>query len=546
MNEKGLIQKEVLEMIKRSQLKAAISQINTMKWNKTGSWRVFKPLYKTKDAPCKIACPAMENIPVWIDLIKRGKIKDAWQVYISENPLPAILGRVCFKFCEAKCNRAAFDYPIAINALERFLGDQALANNWRSERTKEDRQVVVYIIGAGPAGLSAAYFLRQKGFSVIIYEASDDLGGMLKFGIPDYRLPKTVLWQEIQNNILSLGGIQVCCGQHINRENLDLLRRNPDAWIIIATGAHVSKKLGIEGENLPGVMTGLEFLKRVKMESTYGDMGVGPRVAVIGGGNTAIDAARSALRLEGVREVMIIYRRSKDEMPAHREEVEQAEAEGVRFNFLTAPVKIRPGIMENILECQTMALGEPDASGRKRPIPVEGSEFEFAIDTIIKAIGEESNASIIFTTGNNVLVIGDASSGPASVAEAIAAGKKAARIISGETEKPPAATVNFGMINIDYFGKTAKTEVIKTSLGTPKDFREVNLGIDLGAALKEASRCFSCGTCNSCDNCYSFCPDGAVIKTSSGYEINYDFCKGCLICFKECPGGVINFEKEGG
>jgi NADPH-dependent glutamate synthase beta subunit-like oxidoreductase len=301
--------------------------------------------------------------------------------------------------------------------------------------------------------------------------------------------------------------------------------------------------LGIDGEDLPGVTGGLGFLKRVKMESIYGDMGIGPRVAVIGGGNTAIDAARSALRLEGVKEVVVIYRRSKNEMPAHREEVEQAEAEGVKFKFLAAPVGIRPGIMENIFTCQTMKLGEPDASGRRKPVPVEGSEFEIAADTIIKAIGEEKSG--VFRTGEKILIIGDASSGPASVAEAVAAGKKAARIISGESENRIVNPASFERVNPDYFSKMPKAEIVKIARAMRHDFREVNLGLSQDIVFKEASKCFSCGLCNHCDNCYSFCPDGAVIKTEAGYEINYDFCKGCLICFKECPVGAINFNKEG-
>lgn len=541
--DKNTIQREVLEMIKSGRLKAAISQINTMEWNKTGSWRALRPVYETKNAPCKVACPAMENIPIWIDLIKRGKIKDAWRAYISENPFPAICGRVCFKFCEEKCNRGKFDEPVAINVLEKFLGDQALINNWRPSVQTEKEIGRVAIIGAGPAGLASAYFLRRNGFKVEIYEDLPEPGGLLRIGIPDYRLPKAVLWREVQNNILSLG-IGSWFGSRITAESLIGLRQSYDR-VIIATGAPISRQLGIEGENFPGIITGLNFLKRVKTESIYGNMDIGPRVAVIGGGNTAIDSARSAWRLKGVKRVMVLYRRSEQEMPAHKEEVEEARNEGVDFKFLTAPVKIILNSDGYILVCQKMRLGESDEKGRFRPIPISGSEFEIAVDTVVKAIGEEKSG--IFEPNEKTLIIGDAFSGPLSVIHAIASGKEAAKIISGDNSGvPPLKIVDFSDLNCDYFEKIPRNKSEK--LPRPErinNFFEVNAGFNSDDALKEATRCFDCGLCNSCNNCFRFCPDAAVIKSDSGYQIKYDYCKGCLICAIECPRNAISAVKEG-
>lgn len=556
---KSAAQNEALELIKRGALKSAVSQLNTMEWNRTGSWRVFRPFYEPKTAPCRTACPAGQNIPLWVDLVKRGKTRDAWKVYVEDCPFPAILGRVCFKFCEARCNRLQYDEPVSINALERFLGDKALEANWRPEETKS-RNGNIAIVGAGPAGLSAAYFLMRMGFGVTIYDSSTEVGGLLQIGIPAYRLPKAVLRREIDNNIL-LSGVGLWLGRKVDERMLTGLAETYDE-VIIATGAHLSRDLKIDGEGLPGVMSGLKFLAWVAADGkSRADIKIGPRVAVIGGGNTAIDAARSALRLNGVEQVLVVYRRGEEEMPAHAEEVEQAEIEGVKFMFLMAPVKIRPGILENILTCQKMKLGEPDGSGRRKPVPVEDAYFEIAADTIIKAVGEESglegfgirlagDAEIVpgavYRAGEKIIVIGDALSGPSSVAHAVLSGKKAALLACGVSPRDSAGKiVRITDINPDYFRTLPK--VLSPRLYDKlrnKNFAEVNLGLGEAKALEEALRCFACGFCNHCDNCYRFCPDGAVRKTVAGYEINYDFCKGCGVCAEECPRGVIGITKE--
>src|SRR3989344_381404 len=556
----------VIVEIQKGERTAAVSEENTMEWNLTGSWRIFRPSYVTKDAPCKLACPVMENIPEWIALLKNGEMEKAWRLYIQNNPFPAICGRVCFKFCEAKCNRAGLDEPVAVNSLERYLGDWALSRGWQPEKTKESDGVSrgsVAGIGGGPGGAAAGFFLRLRGFAVTIYEAEQELGGMLHLGIPRYRLPRMILREEIKNNVLSLG-VDLRLDVRIDLERFRELKNSYDR-VIVALGAHHSKNLGVSGEDLPGVLSGLEFLGMVNDFDSGIDFDFGERVLVIGGGNTAIDAARSATRLLSVKSVTILYRRSINEMPAHKEEVEQALAEGVEIKLLVAPFEICQRGDGLILKCREMTLGEPDQSGRREPHPIEGSDFEVAADTVIKAIGEDNERNIfgvalpadargmtgrIYEFDKKIIVLGDALTGPVSVTHAIAAGKMAARIIAGEnTDEGLGVAVEYGDLNLDYFEKTARTPPCVKSLrpGVDKNFHEINRGF-LGLrheAYREASRCMSCGFCNFFDKCFNFCPDGVIVKTENGYRINYDFCKGCGICFTECPRSAIRFAKEG-
>ncbi len=524
-------------------------------YNKTGSWRTFRPVHENKLPPCNNSCPTGEKIQRYISLVLDKKFEEAYRLIKEDNPIPSITGRVCYHPCEEKCNRGEYDKPIAIHHIERFLGDYGL--RIRDKWEIEDRKERVAIIGSGPAGISCAYHLRRMGYRIKIFESESLPGGMLRIGIPKYRLPKEILDKEIGK--LEEMGIEIETNRRIGSP-LELLGEYDG--VFIATGAHISRELGIPGEDSEGVIPGLDFLRRLNLGER---IEIGREVAVIGGGNTAIDAARSALRL-GSR-VKILYRRSRKEMPAIPSEVEDAEEEGIKIEFLTAPVRI---IGENhkvsALECIRMELGEPDESGRRRPIPIKGSEFTLPFDTVISAIGEKVDLSLFAgmeTTGwgvkaddfgrtslRGVFAGGDCVTGPSTVVEALGRGKRAAiamdYLFKGKSipEFEKIEPIPFERINLSYFKKEKRIEPPKLDpLYRIKGFYEVRMGYDEETLLKEARRCFSCGVCNSCDNCWVFCPDMAIIRNEE-YKVDYDYCKGCGVCARECPRGVIDMEEE--
>ncbi|MCP2604806.1 NAD(P)-binding protein [Candidatus Aminicenantes bacterium AH-873-B07] len=524
-------------------------------YNKTGSWRTFRPVHRNKLPPCNKACPTGENIQEYIYLVLEKKYEEAYKEIKKDNPIPSITGRVCPHPCEVECNRGKFDEPIAIHHIERFLGDFGL--ELKDEWNIKEKRERIAIIGSGPAGLACAYHLRKKGYKVKIFEAENQIGGMLRIGIPDYRLPKNILDKEIRK--LEEMGIEMENGVRINYPP-DLLKEYDS--IFVATGAHISRKMGVTGEDLNGVISGLEFLKNLNLG---GKVKIGKKVAVIGGGNTAIDAARCAMRLGA--EVKILYRRSRNEMPAIESEVEEAEKEGIKIEFLTAPVRI---IGENHrvsrLECIRMELGEPDESGRRRPIPIKGSEFILNFDTIISAIGEKVDLhpfKNIETTSwgvkidefgrtsqEKIFAGGDCVTGPSTVVKALEAGKRAAITIDCFLRGKPLPdfkkeeSVSFENINLDYFEKERRIEPLKIDLQRrKKTFEEVWNSYKVETLVKEAKRCFSCGVCNKCDNCWVFCPDISIIRNKE-YSVNYDYCKGCGICARECPRYVITMEEE--
>jgi len=336
-------------------------------------------------SPCELFCPINQDIRKWLSLAQEEKFQEAWQVILEKNPLPAVIGRVCPHFCENNCNRKDLDESVAIQALEKFLGDEALRRGWSLPIRKiEPKTKKIAIIGSGPAGLSCAYQLAQEGYKVTIFEELPVIGGMLSVGIPDYRLPKTILAQEIENNVLSLG-IEVKKNVKVDDAILKEISKDFDA-IFIAAGAQKSTKLNVDGENATGVISGLDFLEKINLGQT---LELGKEVTVIGGGNTAIDAAHSALRLGA--KVTIFYRRSRKEMPAIESEVKAAEKAGVKIQTLATPVKIiAQDSRVTGLECIRMTLGEKDESGRARPIPIENSNFSIQTDMVIAAIGEES------------------------------------------------------------------------------------------------------------------------------------------------------------
>jgi len=553
--------------------------------SKTGTWRYLTPAYLDKLAPCNEACPAGEDVEAAMVLAGQEDYLEAWGKITQENPLPRVCGRVCFHPCEGSCNRKEFDEATSINALERFLGDQAFQSGKRFPSPKEKKKEKVAIIGSGPAGLSCAYHLASLGYGVTLFEAQDKLGGVLRYGIPSYRLPKEVLDQEI-DNILSLG-VEAKTGAPVGTEVKWEELRKFDA-VFVAAGAWKSLPLKIPGEDVAGVMSGLEFLQKVNSGQA---VDLGQRVAIIGGGNTAMDAARSALRLGA--KPLVIYRRTREEMPAWEEEVAETAEENIEFIFLSSPVKIltEDGKVTGI-ECLKNLLGPPGKDGRREPRPVEGSNFTLPIDAVISAIGEtpdfsflpdelrKSAASLpVDGTGATVLrgvfAGGDIIAQPRTVSYALGSGKKAAMAIDATLQGKNVAealraaswgekgslsmaryrkggadgiaqeVVRFSELNPAYFKRQSRKPKEKLSHSRrTTGFSEVNLGLSPASALYEAKRCFNCGVCNLCHNCFIYCPDLAISARpdKQAYDINYDYCKGCCICVEECPRGAISVE----
>lgn len=488
------------------QLPESVVSLGDTRNNLTGAWRKIRPYYEEKISPCKNACPLENEIPSWMLLLKQGKTREAWEKLIEKNPLPAVTGRVCPAFCERDCNRKEFDESISIRELEKFLGDQALKNDWHLPvPDNKEKHLSVAVVGSGPAGLSCTYQLARRGYRVNIFEQLPVLGGMMMVGIPDFRLPKDILGREI-DNIVNLG-MGVHKGVAINKKFLRYLEYAYDA-VFLATGLQKSRKLNIPGEeNNPNVLYGLDFLKDVNLGKK---IILGQRVAVIGGGNTALDVARTAKRLGS--EVSIFYRRSKAEMPAIASEIKEAETEGIKIQELVMPLRI----FWKLVAFQETKLGEPDETGRKKFVPVEGSNFLEEFDKLIIAAGEEKDASFDGDP-KKVFVVEDAG----TIAQAIKLGRLAAESIYGHAEKQ-LKVVSFKDINTAYF------EQKKRSL----------------SIIKEAERCFSCGICDLCGNCWKFCPHMSVLEEKGELMINYDYCKGCGICFQECPKSVISQELE--
>jgi 2-oxoacid:acceptor oxidoreductase delta subunit (pyruvate/2-ketoisovalerate family) len=557
-----------------------------MDWNKTGAWRTQRPFYENKTPPCNAACPAGNDIVGFIQKITQDDFEGAWHLIKEENPFPGVCGRVCFHPCETKCNRGPYDEPIAIHALERFAADFTSQLSKKIEKISPQAQGKIAVIGSGPAGMSCAYHLAKLHYSVTLFESFTLAGGVLRMGIPSYRLPKDVLDREIFH--IEALGVDIRTGVPIGEE-IKIEELEDYQAVFIATGAHRSRGLNIPGEKGRGIFSGLNLLKRINLD---GKVKIGEKVAIIGGGNTAIDVARSVIRLG--KKATILYRRSKEEMPAFEDEIVEALEEGVKIRYLVNPIRLQQKESLRRMECLRMKLEEKDESGRKRPVPVPNSNFFMEADTVIVAAGEEIETSFLpkgigkregivltqmdgRTDVDRIFAGGDLASNQRTVAHAIGSGKKAAMAIDcylkrnnseeairqvlvgngpalsifrylhpGERPRNP-HVVAFEELNMDYFEPAKRQRQFKRlPKGRIKEFAEVTSGLTENAALREAERCFSCGTCNECENCYIFCPDASILKKEEkiSQQVDYDFCKGCGICFVECPRRAISLEEE--
>lgn len=548
----------------------------------TGKWSSLKPQTLTMIAPCQESCPIGTDIPLFLHFIEQGRYAEALSTVLRENPFPGVCGRVCFHPCEAVCNRAQYDEAVSIRMLERFVSGSdsgpapAMPAAQGTPRT-------IAVIGSGPAGLSCAYFLALLGHHPTVYEARSEPGGVMRWGIPRFRLPRTVLKKEIGRILALPVKLRTNCraGKDVLFEELDRF----DA-VFLSPGAMVNSLLSIQGENLANVWTGGEFLDRINAGEK---VRLGKTTIVIGGGNTAMDAARAALRLGS--SVTVVYRRTKDAMPAIPDEVREAEEEDVAFQFLLQPVKIQRVRGKKLrVTFQRMNLGAPDTSNRPRVRPVKGEFVAFHADSVIGALGETVDASWVpeklvrngfIEAGGDPRIFagGDAAAQPRTIADAIAAGKRAAismdllfhgirdrEAIAGfktgnkgsvsmaaylrfrEEGKWPEAkeVVSNRQINTLYFEKSRRVTAGKLQRDKRrKTYREVNLSADETKAAISAARCYSCGRCNACYNCFYFCPEGviAIDRDQRTRMVDLAHCKGCGTCAKACPRNAVEMKE---
>ena len=523
--------------------------------NHTGSWRTVRPVYVDRLPPCNDACPSGENIQGWLFHAESGDYEKAWRLLTEANPLPACMGRVCYHPCETACNRAQLDECVGVNAIERFIGDEALKHGWKFTPPAKSTGMRVLVVGAGPSGLSAAYQLARVGHTVTIREAGPLAGGMMRFGIPKYRLPREVLDAEIAR-IVTLG-----VSIELNSKVDDVLAAKREGHfdaVFLAVGAHIAKRAYLPAGSAGRMLDAVEVLR--SMEGEERPL-LGRRVVVYGGGNTALDVARTAKRL-GAEESVIVYRRTREKMPAHDAELEEALQEGVLVKWLST---IREA-GESSITVEKMML---DEKGMAQPT----GEFEtLAADSVVLALGQDVDLSLLegvpgleidggvvkvdanMMTGHpGIFAGGDMVPGERTVTVGIGHGKLAARNIDawlrGETwtHPPRPELASFDKLNTWYYSDAPKAQrPVLDMVRRQSTFEEVVGGFDPATAQFEARRCLSCGNCFECDNCYGVCPDNAVIKLGAGnrYAFNYDYCKGCGLCVSECPCGAIRTQPE--
>ena len=524
--------------------------------SRSGPVREERPVYVDLLPPCNAGCPAGENIQAWLAHMQADEHELAWRALVADNPFAAIHGRVCYHPCESVCNRANLDSAVSIHSVERYLGDLALERGWLFDPPPVTSGKRVLIIGAGPSGLSAAYHLARLGHEVEIRDAGSEPGGMMRYGIPAYRMPRDVLSGEVER--IAALGVRMTSNHQV--VDLDAERREGgfDA-VFVAVGAHLSKRVEIPAMDAGPIVDAVSFLRGV----ASGERPViGRRVAIYGGGNTAMDAARTARRL-GAEETLIVYRRTREQMPALEEEAQDAEREGVRINWLrTIKTFEGPELKVEVMELDDS--GFPQPTGR----------FEtLAADTVILALGQETDTAFLRTVPGvefdrdgtvqvssammtgcpGVFAGGDMVPSERTVTIGVGHGKRAAREIDawlrgaagGRPPKHPPAT--FEMLNLWYFGDAARGQQPELEVSARvADFEEVVGGLSPQQATFEAHRCLSCGNCCECDGCLGACPEDAVIKLGKGYryEFDYDRCTGCGACYEQCPVHSIEMIPE--
>ena len=579
--------KKIFESL--SELPTMPSTIGTMAWNQTGDWRYLTPQVVNKQAPCSSACPAGEDTARIEMLNAQGLFKEAWETILQENPFPGVCGRVCFHPCEAVCNRREFDHGIAIHTLERFAADTAerydLKPNFERLPARLER---IAIVGAGPSGLAAAWFMARLGYACDVFESEAEAGGILRWGIPLYRLPLSVLQREVAQ--IEALGPRIHTGKVIDAKGLNELLKSHQA-VYVACGHGKTTSLRIPGETHPAVLDGLSFLANLRNGQQPAIPGLS---AVIGGGNTAVDVARSIVRLGG--KALILYRRRRQDMPAFGNEVQMALDEGVELMELVTPASIESAVEGCRIVLRRMRVTGDDG-GRACVEPDGTLTCEVEVARLFKATGAEAadqwleppgsgtgildlgNCSLVQKNGATPLLYGgDVFNDVKSVVHAVASGKQAAMSLDtlfregadavlpklescrvgdgvslsmetymgGSRGQRNRHVVQYEEINTSYFryaDRMTQTRLVRDE--RIRNFNEIDLRVSDDIAMHEAERCFNCGVCNQCDNCYLLCPDFSVIhdRVSGSRNINYDYCKGCGICDYECPRGVITMEE---
>jgi NADPH-dependent glutamate synthase beta subunit-like oxidoreductase len=563
----------------------------------TGNFRFYRPVYRDKTPPCNHACPTGEQIQKYLDHVKHDRYLDGYLTILEDNPMPSVTGRVCYHPCETACNRAAHDEPIGIRGVERFLGDFGLklADNPVKQHLPPLNGKTVAIVGSGPGGLGCAYHLRRKGYASVIFEALDQPGGMLRAGIPAWHLPGEILDAEIAK-LLDLGGIEIRCGVRVGTPDgpsLDDLARGHDA-VFLALGQDVGRRLDAEGGQARGVIGALEFLRETGLGRP---VQIGRDVLVVGGGNTASDAARSAIRLGGASggstgsrvsrgggQATIVSLEAEDELLIQPEDLAQARDEGVRFRPNSALIRVLTDDDGNVRGAVLAgARLAKDENGTVRPEITADTEVEVPCDTILVAIGQVqvldwlpadcagrglvraddygrllrkggtgggSPPCAEVVGGGTVFTGGDVMRGPSMVVDALGDGKRAARdidrVLGAEPLRPedPVEVMPYEGLNTAYFRHAPRTEapLAPAQARRASQVTEVTLAYSREQAVAEADRCMSCGVCNGCDNCYIVCPDVSVMRDArqnGHYSIRTHYCKGCLVCVQECPTGCL-------